>query len=80
MDIIRRCFFQTITIILFHILLHKLSHSQQHNFLNFIVLPTIVTEQVFSNKKREVIVVSCFKMKLSAPYLGGSCTSTILGI
>ena len=57
------------TIILFHILLHKFSHPQQHNFLNFIVLPKIVTEQVFPNKKREIIVVSCFKMELSVLHM-----------
>ena len=58
------------TIILFHILIHKFSHPQEHNFLNFVIVPEIVAANSgMPIKKRDIIIISCRFMKINVLHL-----------
>ena len=57
------------TIILFHILIHKFSHPQEHNFLSFVIVPEIVANSGMPIKKRDIIVISCGNVKISVLHL-----------
>ena len=75
------------TIILFHILIHKFSHPQEHNFLHFVIVPKIVADSGMPIKKRDIIVISCGRVQLNVLqlnyimiflfFLGGSIFYTV---
>ena len=57
------------SIILFHILIHKFSHPQEHNFLHFVIVPKIVADSGMPLKKRDIIVIACGRVKLNVLHL-----------